>query len=323
MSLRQRPYINLLFVSMFVALAAFWMQSTPLMAQSDDVQAAGVQGINIVGGEEAEVGEWGWQAMVNAGPYLCGGSLVAADWVLTAAHCLFDDEGNLFPPSQVIVTLGEHNRRRSEGTEQAIWATAIFVHGEYNQYSNENDLALVQLVTPVKKNDATAIVPLVDGDQLALAAAGKIATVTGWGTTDEGGSTSRVLMEVAVPIVSNEACNGAYGTIKDTMVCAGYAEGGMDACQGDSGGPLVVPDDAGNWYLAGVVSFGYGCARAEFYGVYTRVSSYVTWISETMAANGVVAELVVEIEEDVIADTAHVGATENTATVLYLPLVMR
>jgi hypothetical protein len=108
--------------------------------------------------------------------------------------------------------------------------------------------------------------------------------VSGWGATAEGGSSAAILQKVRVPIVSNTTCNAAYGGgITANMLCAGLVEGGKDSCQGDSGGPLVVPDGSG-WRLAGVVSFGNGCARPNFYGVYTRISSFTTWITSQVGA---------------------------------------
>ena len=105
----------------------------------------------------------------------------------------------------------------------------------------------------------------------------------GWGLLSEGGSLSDVLQEVEAPVVSNIACNAAgvlNGAVTSNMLCAGVLDsGGLDACQGDSGGPLVVPDGQGGWRLAGIVSWGIGCALPQRPGVYTRVSQYTGFIT--------------------------------------------
>lgn len=239
----------------------------------------------IVGGQPAAVGAWPWQAMVRSGPYLCGGSLVAQEWVVTAAHCLYDAENNPIVASRISVVLGEHNRAQSDGMEQFLTVEEVFVHEEFSDWSNNNDIALLKLASPATINARVKpIAPLLSPEQDNLAMPGKLSMVTGWGSTGEGGSAAVILMEVEVPIVENEVCNRAYGTITENMVCAGYADGGKDSCQGDSGGPLVVPDQEGGWHLAGLVSFGYGCARPNFYGVYTRVSQYVDWIESHIGA---------------------------------------
>lgn len=104
--------------------------------------------------------------------------------------------------------------------------------------------------------------------------------VTGWGAIREGGPTSDTLQEVQVPIMSNSECRKSkYGErrITDNMLCAGYKDGGKDSCQGDSGGPLHVVQH-GQHQLAGVVSWGEGCAKGGYPGVYARVNRYGTWI---------------------------------------------
>ena len=101
-------------------------------------------------------------------------------------------------------------------------------------------------------------------------------TVTGFGTTREGGSSSDKLMEVEVPVVSNAQCSNSYpGYITFNHICAGKE--GKDSCQGDSGGPLFWSSNS-KFYLTGIVSFGQGCARPNYPGVYTRVTSYLNWI---------------------------------------------
>lgn len=271
----------------------------------------------IVGGQLATPGEWPWQVFVHAGPYMCGGILVHESWVLTAAHCVTDDDDQAIMPSTVWVVLGEYNRSTIDGTEQKITIAQVIVHPDYDAGANNNDIALLQLVTSAVLGEAVGIIqPVFSPADDALVAVGAQATVTGWGTTAEGSATSLELREVMVPLVSNEQCNHTYGIITDNMLCAGYENGGKDSCQGDSGGPLVVPTADGGWKLAGLVSFGYGCARANFYGVYTRVSQYVTWLE---SYTGSLSTVPATVPTATPTETPEV--TSNNP--IFLPLIVR
>jgi len=142
----------------------------------------------------------------------------------------------------------------------------------------ENDIALLGLAL----SSAQATVGLIDtADTSAQPDDG--ATIVGWGHPGEGGQVSYALQEVTIPIVSNEPCQDGYAaegiTIAPTMLCAGLEPGQKESCQGTSGGPLVVRAGyAEPWQQAGIVSFGFGCARPGKFGVYTRVSQYREWI---------------------------------------------
>jgi len=106
----------------------------------------------------------------------------------------------------------------------------------------------------------------------------------GWGALSQGGSGSRYLMQVSVPIVAQSTCKRSYYSLHDSMVCAGLTRGGIDSCQGDSGGPMVC-EDGGKFFLEGVVSWGDGCARPGKYGVYSRVRYLRRWIDNIMSGN--------------------------------------
>ena len=278
-----------LLLSLLALLGFTALQSLPLLAQDVGPGGSFPDGSvlpAIVGGQPADPGEYPWQAMVLPGGYLCGGSLIHAQWVVTAAHCMFDGNDNPFTPGQVTVRLGEYRRNVNDGTEQTRAVAQIIVHPSYNPNINDNDIALLKLAAPATVNSFVAPIspassPAVD----ALVEAGDPSTVTGWGDTTEGGNLATVLMEVSVPIVSNAACNQSYGFITSNMLCAGLAQGGKDSCQGDSGGPLIVPLGDGSWLLAGIVSSGNGCARAGFPGIYTRVSRFTGWIGQYVPAN--------------------------------------
>jgi len=256
-------------------------------AQSDDGGVAPA----IVGGQEATPGEYPWQAFVeigddNIGYYMCGGSLIAPQWVLTAAHCVdleVAEASAIVLPSQVTVYLGKHNMTIPEPTQQIKRVARVIAYPNYNPNNSDGDLALLELTTPATLNSRVGVIPLLlsPADD-ALVNPGLLATVAGWGVTREGGQLSPTLRKVSLPIVANTTCNQALPgpAITQNMLCAGYPQGGKDSCQGDSGGPLIVAAGAGAWKQAGIVSFGYGCAQPALYGVYTRVSRYTDWVGQ-------------------------------------------
>ena len=266
-----------------------------------DVAAQGGNEPTIVGGEEAEPGEWPWQvALVEKGSDLyqnqfCGGTLIADVWVVTAAHCVTKD-GIPIPIGDFDIIAGIHDLSNPEADIQRRTLVEMIVHSGWNHTSYDNDIALLKLSSPINERPEGPDTLPIEYADLAPENVGELVgedvTVTGWGNraaNPPGGNDypSR-LHEVVVPVVSNTDCNAAYGgSITANMLCAGYLLGGKDSCQGDSGGPLVY-NNAGTWQLAGVVSFGRGCAAPGVPGVYARVSRYVPWIqSWTEVSNGV------------------------------------
>ena len=233
---------------------------------------------NIVGGQNADPAEWPHQVIVYAGPFMCGGSVIDKEWVLTAAHCLYDQNNQKIAESDISVVLGDYNISGTEGNEQEFGVKASIPHPNYQ--TEFADIGLLQLDGAA--NLAAANVQSIALDQQLATKVGMQAYVTGWGATSEGGAGADVLQEVVVPIVSDQVCENAYpGQINPDNICAGYQEGGKDSCQGDSGGPLVISDGNGGWIQTGVVSWGDGCAQAGKYGVYARVASYITWLEQT------------------------------------------
>jgi secreted trypsin-like serine protease len=113
--------------------------------------------------------------------------------------------------------------------------------------------------------------------------------VAGWGSLEENGSISYTLQQIELTILSNknQFCVKQI-SYKITQFCAGYIQGGKDACQGDSGGPLMIYNrSTRTWHIAGIISYGYGCARTDYPGVYTRVSMFVDWINEHINSSSI------------------------------------
>ena len=249
-------------------LNAMRAKDVPAAVEASRVPAPRLAGFEkIVGGVEAVNGEFPFIVSLRGsyGGHFCGGSLIKKDWVLTAAHCV--------PAGIKTVVAGLYDQSQSQQAE-SLAVDKVISHPEYNKKPQDYDFALVHLKTPSK-------FPPVALNRKEIT--GKADFVTaGWGYTEENGEIPNVLRKVTVPLVSAKACSAAYpGSITDRMICAGLEAGGKDSCQGDSGGPLLAGEGASR-VLAGVVSWGEGCARPKKFGVYSKVNSVLTWIETTI-----------------------------------------
>ncbi|MEO9514516.1 MAG: serine protease [Paracoccaceae bacterium] len=294
-----------------------------------------VENTRIFGGRPAEQGNWPWQVSLHTAERVgadqeskvlsqfCGGSLIARQWVLTAAHCVQDGDNKIMPADKLTIRSGDV--RLWEGDFRTI--SAVIPHPGYDSIRFDNDIALLKLSQPITEtnNPVGAIPVLQDGSQLNSGAAVSI----GWGLL-EGGQIPGVLMETDIEIVTNETCNrgmaeqtrrdlggflvsmGASNSIPQdkleqayeilapnigdavtgNMLCAGVSSGERDSCHGDSGGPLMMKRQDGGWIQVGIVSWGkaplgaeIACGTPSLYGVYTRVSNYFDWIGNTIRSN--------------------------------------
>jgi secreted trypsin-like serine protease len=196
----------------------------------------------------------------------CGGSVIAPKLVLTAAHCVVTDAGRRISPRRLSVVLERPNLRGSQGEE--INVRAIHVPSGFSLRSMRGDIAILVL------ERATSVAPIALLSPADRKPTGRRGTVLGWGLLNERGDRSPSMRAVSLPIWSSRSCRRHEGELGSfhaaTMLCAGYLAGGRDSCEGDSGGPLVVRTAAG-LRLAGVVSYGNGCARAGNPGFYAWV----------------------------------------------------
>lgn len=234
-------------------------------------------------GEDASECEWKWQVGLwksSWGPF-CGGTLIADNWVLTAAHCVTRPD--------FYVVAGDWKTNDVSDNQQRLQAAQVFRHPGYNSRNMTKDYALVKLQGSFELTGCvgTACLPE-EGNDLKP---GQTCWITGWGTLSAGGSQPRTLQEASVNIISNTDCvnnfNYQQKHIDSTMICAqGKTADGQikDACQGDSGGPLVC-EDSGKWSIYGATSWGFGCAGATYPGIWSRVHEVLEWVDDTMNGN--------------------------------------
>jgi len=234
----------------------------------------------IVGGRSATNNEFPWMAaLVYEDVIICGGSVINDRYVLTAAHCVVSLTGKKRRKLRVYVKLFDKREMNSALYRRT---KSVHLHPAYNVYTSENDMALLKLnkKVPFSAQLQPICLPCPDVNLTA----GENVTVIGWGAVSESGETTETLQKVILPIVDYSECyralsSYAFITLSPSMLCAGLLNGGQDSCQGDSGGPLVWKRN-GVWTQVGVVSWGEGCARPNSYGVYSRLTAFIHWISQ-------------------------------------------
>ncbi|XP_028290327.1 suppressor of tumorigenicity 14 protein isoform X1 [Gouania willdenowi] len=236
----------------------------------------------VVGGSDATVGSWPWQVSLQMDRYghVCGATLVANRWLISAAHCFQDSDAVKYSDTRAwraymgmrVMTVG------NQGTASRL-IRRIFLHPQYDQFTSDYDIALLELNAPVFFNDL--VQPVCVPASTHTFSTGTSCYVTGWGVLMEDGELASRLQEAPVKIINRNTCNKLYDdAVTPRMLCAGNLQGGVDACQGDSGGPLVCLERGRRWFLAGIVSWGEGCARLNRPGVYTQVVKFSDWIHQ-------------------------------------------
>lgn len=246
-----------------------------------------VKSLVVVGGEDAVLKEFPWQVSLqykdgDENVHFCGGSIIADQWVLSAAHCFqFDRLPYRTSGAGFDAVAGIVDRRTVETSEQRIAAVDYVMHEDFNASSGQNDIALIQLETAFDFGQFVEPICMPQPLQSTFGTA----TVTGWGSMSTQGPFSDVLQKLDMTVISDEQCGTYYPSkIVRSMICV--ANGGGPAytgpCSGDSGGPLISyrPNDD-SYYLSGVVSWGNGCEE-NYPAVLMEVSYFIDWINAHM-----------------------------------------
>lgn len=276
------PSLHALSIGIGLAVLGCLPTSSP-SSQGDQVGSSQNQ---IVGGTETGIGEYPWAVAVKnpgSSTIRCGGVLIHPEYVLTVAHCVAGAS-----PGAIELVLGEHDlTTTTESNEITVAAAEIAIHPNYNSSTNDNDIALVRLQPDADTNAYFARPSGACALQLPQASeqfVNETATVVGWGSAAFGGTTSNVLQEAALEILSNAEANVVYGGITSNMLAArGSSQTAAGSCDGDSGAPLTVVTSSGPT-LTGLASFGIGCGNPSFPDIFTRVSPYLGWLDANLSS---------------------------------------
>ncbi|KAL4658890.1 hypothetical protein GN956_G2344 [Arapaima gigas] len=228
----------------------------------------------IVGGVAARRGEFPWMgSLQHQRSHRCGATLIHCKWLLTAAHCFLSDPN----PASWTVSLG--SVIRSGVGALVIPILRVILHPGYNTTNMDFDVALLELSVPAPQS--YTIRPICLPSPVHSFPMAADCYIGGWGSLKEGGTLTNLLQKAQVKMIDQAECQQAYGKgLTPHMLCAGFMEGGRDTCMGDSGGPLMCQEPSGRWFIAGVTSWGRGCGRTGFPGVYVRVTAVREWMSQ-------------------------------------------
>lgn len=225
----------------------------------------------IIGGHEAKPHSRPYMAYLQimdeySGIKKCGGFLIREDFVLTAAHC---------SGSKINVTLGAHNIKEQEKTQQVIPVVKIIPHPAYNAKTISNDIMLLKLKSKAKRT--SAVKPLNLPRRNVKVKPGDVCYVAGWGKLGPMGKYSNTLQEVELTVQEDQKCESYLKNYFDKAneICAGDPKIKRASFRGDSGGPLVCKKVA-----AGIVSYGQNDGSTP--RAFTKVSTFLSWIKKTM-----------------------------------------
>jgi trypsin len=300
----KRPYMRRLPLLLLLAAIAVLLASAPAGAAPTRTPAPAERIIN----GQAPSQPWPAQTSVSFNGMVCGGTLLSARWVLTAGHCA-TDAGGALPPGDFTLNVG--GTTRSNGSH--VLVDRVVVDPDFTPQTNfappTSDLTLLHLANAVAQEPLRLVGT--GGAEAALWGAGVAATVIGWGIT-ENNVQSTFLREAQVPMVGDSACSVPMGASfhPASMVCAGG--GATDTCGGDSGGPLMT-SRAGVFTLVGVTSWGAGCGRAGFPGVYSRAGAAApnAWIRSLVATADLTATPAAPVPGETVRLTATVAPGEQ------------
>lgn len=222
----------------------------------------------VIGGQFASMGQFPHQVSLQLnGRHHCGGSLISNTMIVTAAHCTVGQN-----PGQMRAVVGTNDL--SAGNGQSFAIAQLIIHPQYNPQSQDFDMSLIRLSSPVSLGGPVQTIELVDAD--TNFAADTMATISGFGAINQNLQLPNRLMFAQVQLWSRDFCNAQnIPGLTDRMVCAGHPSGQVSSCQGDSGGPLTVDGK-----LFGVVSWGFGCGAKGRPAMYTYVGALRAWIRQ-------------------------------------------
>uniref|UniRef100_A0A663F8V0 Peptidase S1 domain-containing protein n=1 Tax=Aquila chrysaetos chrysaetos TaxID=223781 RepID=A0A663F8V0_AQUCH len=207
----------------------------------------------IVGGTDASRGEIPWQVSLKEdSSHFCGGTII----------------GDQSIPAKIEAYVGTTSLNGTDGNAVKVNVTRVIQHPLFDPIILDFDVAILELARPLvfSKYIQPVCLPLA----VQKFPVGKKCIISGWGNLQEGND--------------QKTCNFLYNfSLTDRMICAGFLEGKIDSCQGDSGGPLACEMTPGVFYLAGIVSWGIGCAQATKPGVYSRITKLKDWILDTIS----------------------------------------